>query len=274
MHDRTHYWHAAFEPGISCLHAAFTRQEFAPHSHDAIVVAATVSGHSFYTSRGRSSEATSSTLLVFNPAEPHAGHMRGSGYWEYRAFYLTQPALQRLLPTIGLTRVPGFVHNEIAHRDLIQAFIAAHRECEAGDPAAARERLIDACGRLFAHGRDAADATTGACADRTAVDRALATIAERFNDRLTVDALAAAAGVSPFHLIRQFNRHTGMTPHAHIVRARMHDAIRRLRRGAALSDAAVQAGFYDQSGFTHHFRRAYGITPGQYVKAHAASRRA
>jgi AraC-like DNA-binding protein len=40
--------------------------------------------------------------------------------------------------------------------------------------------------------------------------------------------------------------------------------------GEAIADAAVAAGFYDQSALCRHFKRAYGITPLQYLKARAA----
>ena len=268
---RTRYWNAPFE-GVSCLHAAFTSQHFAPHSHEALVIALTEAGGSAYTSRRRSAEATPSVLLVFNPAEPHAGHMRDSRYWQYRALYLAKPALERLLPALGRARVPGFTSNAIADPALIRAFAAAHRELDEGDPALGRERLIDACGRLFSgYGADISRGTDLGL-QRTHVDMAQRVIRERFRDRLTVDDLGTITGLSPFQLIRQFNKITGMPPHAHVLRARLHEAIRQMRSGAEISEAAAASGFYDQSALTRHFRRAYGITPGQYVRARLGSR--
>lgn len=267
----TRYWHPPEWAGLSCLEAVYSAQHFAPHSHDALVIAATEAGGSAYKSRGRSAEATCKVLLVFNPAEPHAGHMRHSRYWHYRGLYLARPALDALLPVLGLTHLPGFTRNEVADGRLIDAFIRAHRELDTGAPELARERLIDACGRLFS--RYAADArsTPEPRGDRALVDRALATIRAGFREPITIDALARAAALSPFQLIRHFNRVTGMAPHAHLVRARLHEAIRQMRRGAALRDAAAASGFYDQSALTRHFVRAYGITPGQYARAHRTS---
>jgi AraC-like DNA-binding protein len=263
----TRYWHPPQWPGLSCLDAIYNAQHFAPHSHDALVIAVTEAGGSAYTSRGRSAEATAKVLLVFNPAEPHAGHMRQSRYWHYRGFYFARPALAAVLAALGLTSLPGFTRNEVADARLIDAFIHAHRELDTGSPELAREQLIDACGRLFS--RHAADARAIAepRGDRALVDRALATIRAGFREPITIDELARAAALSPFQLIRQFNRVTGMAPHAHLIRARLHEAIRQMRRGAPLSDAATAAGFYDQSALTRHFVRAYGITPGQYVRA-------
>ncbi|MDX3804969.1 MAG: helix-turn-helix domain-containing protein, partial [Bosea sp. (in: a-proteobacteria)] len=48
---------------------------------------------------------------------------------------------------------------------------------------------------------------------------------------------------------------------------RLKAAIGALGRGATISAAALDAGFYDQSALTRHFKRAYGITPLQWVRA-------
>jgi AraC-like DNA-binding protein len=214
-----------------------------------------------------SAEATAAQLLVFNPVEPHAGHMRNTRFWKYRGLYLARPAIDSLLATLGIGRLPGFTRNAFFDPRLIRDFARVHAELDEGHPGLARERLIDACGRLFAqHSRDNVREPQGR-ADRTHVRRTLETIRARFREQLGVEDLAAAVGLSPFQLIRQFNRSTGMPPHAHVLTSRLHYAIHLMRHGAALADAATGAGFYDQSALTRHFRRAYGITPGQYVRA-------
>jgi AraC-like DNA-binding protein len=268
----TRFWMPAALPGVSCLTATFTEQRFPPHVHDALVIAVTESGGACYSSRGRSDEATAERLLVFNPAEPHWGHMGSSRHWRYRAWYLDARALAVIEGQTG-SRTPGFTANAVADPDLIAAFVRAHRELERGDGSRAREQLVEACGTLFARWGcgDTPLLRTGS-GDRAIVDRALATIHARSRDGVTLDTLADAAGVSPFQLIRLFRRFTGMPPHAHLVRARLHDALRRIRRGAVLAEAALAAGFFDQPAMTRAFRRAYGITPGQYRDAVRAGR--
>ena len=266
--DRTRFWHARALPGLSCLEASFTTQRFPPHAHDAVVIAITSAGGAAYASRGRHGEADPSVLLVFNPTEPHAGHMGRSSSWQYRALYLGEEAIGELLHTLGRTTLPGFMSNAVADPRLIASFARAHRELdEDGDPALAREALFDACGTLFDQHAAHAGPRAASPIDRASVDAALVTIRDRFRERLTVDELAAGVGLSPFQLIRQFKRATGMPPHAHLLRARLHEAIRQLKHGAALIDAAAAAGFYDQSAMTNAFRRTYAITPGQYARA-------
>lgn len=269
--DRTRFWHARALPGLSCLEASFTTQRFPPHAHDAVVIAITSEGGAAYESRGSCAEADPSVLLVFNATEPHSGHMGRSRSWNYRAFYLGEAAIAELQRALGRRTLPGFMNNAVPDPGLIAGFAQAHRELDAdGDPALARELLIDTCGRLFDRYGSAAAPPRVPPVDRTAVDATLATIRQRFPDRLSIDELAVAVGVSPFQLIRQFKRLTGMPPHAHLLRERLHAAIRLLKHGATLSEAAGAAGFYDQSAMTNAFRRIYGITPGQYARARDA----
>jgi len=62
----------------------------------------------------------------------------------------------------------------------------------------------------------------------------------------------------------------GLTPHTYLTQIRLRAARELLRRGSPLAEAALAAGFYDQSALHRHFKRAYAITPRQYLAAHAS----
>ena len=79
--------------------------------------------------------------------------------------------------------------------------------------------------------------------------------------------------MTSFQLIGMFKRTVGLTPHAYLIHIRLNMACRGLRRGNPLAQAALEAGFYDQSALTKHFKRWYGITPLQFVEASGACRR-
>lgn len=101
-----------------------------------------------------------------------------------------------------------------------------------------------------------------------AVLRAVALMRRRLVDPLTVEEIAAAAGLSPFHFSRQFKAATGHPPHEYLVRLRVDRAQELLRRhGRAWTTAAIaqEAGFSDQSHLARHFKRVLGVTPGEYL---------
>lgn len=77
---------------------------------------------------------------------------------------------------------------------------------------------------------------------------------------------AREAGVSQFQLLRAFKRRYGLPPHAYELNMRLERARQMLRRGFSAADAAAANDFTDQSHFTRHFRRMWGMTPGQYAR--------
>ncbi|PWC33596.1 AraC family transcriptional regulator [Azospirillum sp. TSO35-2] len=262
------YWQDRTVGGLFLLHADFTRHDYAPHTHEAIVVAVTEAGGSEFRSRGVTQEATSRSLLVFNPAEVHSGRMGSSGNWRYRSFYLRRPAIDHVARLVGIDRVPGFTENRITDTGLADAFLALHRLLDGdGDPMLAQERLAGCFGGLIDRHAAGAAMVPRAPGDAVTVAPLLALIHDRHADPLTLDDLAREAGLTVFQLIRLFKRTVGLTPHGYLTQVRLTAAVRRLERGARLADAAIDAGFYDQSAFTRHFKRAYGITPRCYVRA-------
>jgi AraC-like DNA-binding protein len=79
--------------------------------------------------------------------------------------------------------------------------------------------------------------------------------------------LAAFSGVSRFQLLRGFAREVGTTPHAYLVQRRVRLVRRLLAAGRSPANAALLAGFADQSHMTRAFVRQFGITPGRYSAA-------
>ena len=80
----------------------------------------------------------------------------------------------------------------------------------------------------------------------------------------TLAELAGVACLSPYHFIRVFARHTGLTPHAWLMQLRARKARELLRQGAPIAQAAASAGFADQSHLNRTFKRLLGYTPGQF----------
>jgi AraC-like DNA-binding protein len=87
-----------------------------------------------------------------------------------------------------------------------------------------------------------------------------------YADNISLDDLAALAGLGRFQLAVAFRREVGLPPHAYHVQVRVAAARRLLATGAPAVRVAAETGFADQSHMIRHFRRIMGITPGEYVR--------
>lgn len=84
--------------------------------------------------------------------------------------------------------------------------------------------------------------------------------------RVSLIDFARKAGMSQFQLLRGFKRLYGLPPHAYELNMRVERARLMLRQGYTATAAAAANDFTDQSHFTRHFRRIWGMTPGQYAR--------
>lgn len=98
--------------------------------------------------------------------------------------------------------------------------------------------------------------------------RALDFIDAHLTDDLSLTALSAVAGLSPYHFLRLFKAETGRPPHAYVTGKRMEQArmlIETTRR--PIADIAWSLGYNDPSRFAAVFKRHAGALPGTFRKA-------
>jgi len=77
--------------------------------------------------------------------------------------------------------------------------------------------------------------------------------------------LAAHVGLSPWHFLREFKKHTGLPPHSWLIQIRLRYARQLLKQGESIVQTAQNSGFSDQSHLNRHFKKAMGVTPAQYL---------
>jgi len=99
------------------------------------------------------------------------------------------------------------------------------------------------------------------------VKKALARLDSDAASPIRLTELAELARISRYQMLRAFVREVGATPHAYLVQRRIYLARRLLAAGRRIVDAAMDAGFDDQSHLTRAFVRQFGVTLGQYVAA-------
>jgi len=87
----------------------------------------------------------------------------------------------------------------------------------------------------------------------------------RFAEPITVAEMARAAGLSPAHFSREFNRTFGETPHRYLLTRRLERAAALLRTtDRRVADVCFLVGLGSVGSFTTSFRRMFAMTPTQY----------
>ncbi len=99
------------------------------------------------------------------------------------------------------------------------------------------------------------------------VEKAKHYLSTHLTQEIRTEDIAAAVGLSPYHLSRLFKIHTGLTMREYLTRERVEAAKQLLAvTDRTIPQIASLLRFCDQSYFTMVFRRQTGQTPGEYRK--------
>lgn len=220
---------------------------------EAYAVGLVEAGRSTYWSVGRVWESSPGSLQIQQPGDVHRDLTR-DGPSAIQIFSLSPELVEDV---VGKVRV----HAQLEPGDERgSAFRRLHDAIREGTDGLAVEVCVVEAIEAFGGIGDGKHATT------KPVRRAMESMRDHLGDALTLDELAAHAGLDKFHLCRAFRAQVGMPPHAYLTRLRIMRAKHLLGRGVKPGDVALQVGLYDQSQLNRHFRRLVGITPGQFAR--------
>jgi AraC family transcriptional regulator len=111
----------------------------------------------------------------------------------------------------------------------------------------------------------AGDSTTGTGLSRGQIRHVIDYIDAHLTARVSIDDLAAAAGVSPYHFARMFKRSKGITPHQFVASAK-YDLAKRLllEKRWSIKRIAHHLGFASAAHFSTAFKSRVGCSPVDY----------
>jgi len=209
-------------------------------------------------------------LCVWDPSRGHSGSPYVTGAWEARLMVLELADLEAIVADPERA-APDLEFRDPRIRDprLAAGFLAVHRAMDGEAWTLERETLLaELLDGLVDRSLLGADELASRHAARTdpAFVRACEFLSDNLVRNVTLDELAAAAGVGRFRVVRLFTAAVGMPPHRFQIAQRVKLARRMLERGAGVSEAAARTGFFDQSHLHRHFRRSLGTTPREYAR--------
>lgn len=255
-------------PGIERIAARFSEHAYDPHRHDSYAIGLTLAGVQSFDYRGMRADGLAGCALVIHPDERHDGRAGAEGGFAYRMAYV-EPRLLAEAAGARLSALP-FLRDPVS-RDarLVAAVRALVRDLDDPlEPLAADAALAGLADALVAldPGAVRRPERPGVAA---AVERARARLAAGVGESVRSEELEALTGLDRFTLARHFRRRFGTSPQRYHVMRRLERARILIGSGEALVEAALAAGFADQSHLTRHFKRAYGITPERWRRISA-----
>jgi AraC-like DNA-binding protein len=246
-------------------HFAFDR-----HSHEDFALGLMESGVQTFHCRGEDYFAPPGSMITVNADEIHDGRSADKGDFRYRVLYIPVELMQSMGCSDGASgrfryfRLPVTIDSCLAGQ-LAELFrLLDSSSCESLEPQSQFYELM--AGLLQRHCTEPLSSQM-LCSIPESIDRARHYILDMARENLSLDDLAEVAGLSRYYFLHLFSTSLGITPYALLLQRRLQLARQEISRGASLADAALHAGFADQSHFSRRFKAAYGLTPRQFQRA-------
>lgn len=259
-------------PSFPGLHALSCANDFAfeKHIHSGHVLWLNSEGGEIYTIKSSSSVLQPGTVSLIEPGVVHSNRPSVNGKRHLRSFYLEEEFfrhVERLISgtaTGKLTFATKLYEDKVAWKLALQLHEALLNDA---DKLLLEEKVVT----LFSQLVESQTAPFSETAEETLKDdvrirHLLDYIRAHLDREVSLDTLGSLAQCSPFHVIRLFKNCLGLSPHAYLVQLRLERARELIDTGCDLSEAALLAGFSDQSHLTRRFKKRYGITPGIYLQ--------
>lgn len=235
---------------------------FPKHLHDEYVISANLTGIEEIWLAGKTAYVKSGQVTLYNPGTIQASRFDKQPV-EFISIHIPQSVMKKLADEDNIRsnhEAPILREGIINNFQLYEALFRFSTSSRLDQNTQHEEQeLILLCGELL---------ETPASLQRSDEQRIKIVIEymrEHLSAKPQLEMLAQMVGISKYHLVRFFTRHTGIPPLQYHMQLRLHYARDLLRRNVHPLDAAMILGFYDQSHFINAFRKVMGITPHHYA---------
>jgi AraC-like DNA-binding protein len=264
--DRVRMWRPAGEDRVLLMAGRTTRYAIDPRGE---YVFGIVAGQPMRSRRGRERRLVEpGRLVAWDPSGAHAGAAVGGRPWSSRLMVVEVGDLAALAgdEESALLVDVAFAEPVLSDPELAHSFLRLHAALETSATRLECDQRLTEWLRALVERHSTARPARSPLSPRD--DRALRLACDYLGDRpernVSLDELAAEAGIGKFRLIRLFRERTGLPPHALQVAHRIRAARRLLEAGETIAQTAAATGFADQSHLHRHFQRSLGLTPGEY----------
>lgn len=238
--------------GMEIKSATFVDKYFPLHFHQSWSLAYIESGSENISFNSFDFLLNTSAWILIPPYSLHKNWGNKRQAWAYQAFYINDDIVKKIAQKYH------FDYSQLASTPYFITY------CTEKIPITA-DSIFELLGNLFSntHYHEASlkhTSTHHPCY----IDELIAYLQYNFNDSITLDSLETRFKVNKFKLLKNFKVKIGLTPLEYQTAFRIEKAKQLFFDDISLTHIALESGFYDQSHFTHCFKKYVGVTPGRY----------
>lgn len=234
---------------------------FPAHFHEEYTIGVSVNGIQQFDLQGKSCFAEPHSIFLIKPHIMHSHRPIADLGWSFKSLYLSNDLMEHWLKDAGIEEI----NNDpliIKDHNLFKQYIHLHANKSMPDEAF----LADFIQQLLSKTTQNANRTESGLPKGIVAVKSY--LSEHFNQKLSLKNISNIYQIDKYQLIRQFKQHLGVTPNTYVTILRIEKARKMINHGYPIVEAALEAGFYDQSHFHHNFLYYTGVTPGNFNKLH------
>lgn len=260
------FWRDPDLPGVEVRYSSYNEESFRKHTHTTYSIGWIETGRTTFDLEGVSHTASAGQFALIAPDTVHVCNPDLDSGMTYRMFYVDGTWLETVASEVFGSEAgrPVFPHPVVDDPELLEIWRSLHVAIMEGAGKLEKESLlVQGLADLLSRHGEMGQAPLPE-SDDDAVGKVKEYLAANLSDKVSLDVLSGVAHLSRYHLLRVFQDAVGLPPHAYQNQLRVNLGKELLAQGIAISQAAAEAGFVDQSHFSRVFKQFTGATPKQY----------
>ncbi|MBJ7309498.1 AraC family transcriptional regulator [Rugamonas sp. CCM 8940] len=243
------------------IEAFFSGSAYGLHRHDTYAIGRTLAGVQSFLYRGRERHSLPGGTIVLHPDEAHDGQAGTDDGFQYRMVYVEPALIQQILGGKPLPFIKDGISADprlyAATNTLLQSMDSPIDALEEDDALFDLAHALSSISGVLQHKQNF---------DYRAAETAREFIHSAMERTITLKELAEHSGRDRWSLSRDFRLLFGTSPYRYLTMRRLDLVKTLLIHGHSLVNAALSAGFTDQSHMSRHFSKTYGLAPSRWLK--------
>lgn len=242
-------------------------QKFPNHFHEFYVIGFIEGGRRHLCCKGKEYDVSAGDLILFNPRDNHYCAPVNREPLDYRAVNIDVDVMKKAVYEItGKEFTPHFTQNVVYHSEICQSLHDVYQTILNQAPKLEKEEALFFLLEQVLEEYATPFETVAMKEPSDQVKVLCDYMNEHYDENITLDELLSMTSFGKSYLLRIFTKQIGVSPYRYLQTIRLDKAKHFLEGGIAVADAAIMAGFSDQSHFTNFFKEFIGLTPKQYQR--------